>query len=70
MQWSKRIEIWTGCTLSIVIQESKINFSKKLYQERLIRVFLYNLCVFEVFLPLLKKSVRDEAAILLEALLR
>ena len=42
MQLSERLEIWTGCTLSIVIWKSKIIFSEKLYKEGLICIIIHN----------------------------
>ena len=42
MQLSERLEICTGCTLSIVIWKSKIIFSKKLCKEGLISIIMHN----------------------------
>ena len=64
MQLSERLEIWTGCTVSIVTWKSKIIFSRKLYQEGLISIIMHNYAFFTVFLP------RDEAEISHEALER
>ena len=48
----------------------KNNFFKKVCKEGLISIMVHNLCVFALVLPLLKKSLKDEAVILHEALLR
>ena len=58
MQWSKRIEIWTGCTLSIVFWKSKIMFSKKLCKEGLISIIMHNLCPFCTFSTFAQKFLK------------
>ena len=49
MQWSERLEIWTGCTLFIFIWRSKRMFSKKLHYWGLISIIMHNLCIFCTF---------------------
>ena len=42
MHLSERLEIWAGCTVSIVIWKSKIIFSKKLCKKGLISIIMHN----------------------------